>query len=201
MYSNFFAGRTDGFFVDVGANDPVRHNNTLFFEEQGWSGIAIDPLPGMEERWRRSARKARFFPVAASNTRGTCTLEVVHGKKDWQTMLSGIRGSRRPSGEYDAQEVTVRAECVRDILSAEGIGVVDYLSIDVEGHELSVLEGIDFQHVEFRVITIENNAGGSHRFGDPRIRQLLKSEGFRYYARIEGLDDIYVNNRKRWRDE
>ena len=35
----------DGFYIDVGANDPVEHSVTKAFYDAGWRGISIEPLP------------------------------------------------------------------------------------------------------------------------------------------------------------
>src|SRR4030066_382437 len=37
-----------GFYVDVGAHDPVRFSTTLHFYLNGWNGINIDPAPGFK---------------------------------------------------------------------------------------------------------------------------------------------------------
>lgn len=192
LSSTFFSQKKDGFFVDVGANQPELHNNTLFFEEKGWRGIALDPIPGMEDEWRLRNRKARFFPVAASDKVGTETFKLVTPKRGWENMLSGLKKDLKPMGDdREAEELTVTTMPLRDIFSRENIAHVDYLSIDVEGHELAVLKGIDFDRVRIEVVTVENNAAPHAKFGDPRIRRLMKENGFALYARILGMDDIY----------
>ena len=40
-----------GFYIDVGAHDPVRFSNTFYFYRNGWSGINIDPLPGCMKKF------------------------------------------------------------------------------------------------------------------------------------------------------
>ncbi|KAB7887414.1 hypothetical protein [Poseidonibacter ostreae] len=46
-YIVFFKNKKDGFFCDIGGNHPLKINNTLYFEELGWMGIAFEPLPHM----------------------------------------------------------------------------------------------------------------------------------------------------------
>lgn len=58
-----FCGKENGFFLDIGANDPIIGNNTYFFEKnRNWTGIAFEPLPKMREKWVKQ-RKARQFPI------------------------------------------------------------------------------------------------------------------------------------------
>lgn len=51
-----FPHKKDGFFVDVGANHPLEINNTLFFERQGWTGMAFEPQAELCDLWK-SLRK------------------------------------------------------------------------------------------------------------------------------------------------
>ena len=41
VYENFFQGKTDGYFVDIGAHDGTTFSNSRFFEELGWTGVCV----------------------------------------------------------------------------------------------------------------------------------------------------------------
>ena len=43
MLARVFAGRRTGFYVDVGAADPVNLSVTKWFYDLGWSGLNIEP--------------------------------------------------------------------------------------------------------------------------------------------------------------
>ena len=40
-----FASKPEGFYVDVGAGDPVQHSVTKLFYDAGWNGINVEPGP------------------------------------------------------------------------------------------------------------------------------------------------------------
>jgi hypothetical protein len=67
------------------------------------------------------------------------------------------------------------------------------MSIDVEGHELNVLKGIDFNKVRINVLTIENNPSYCSIYGDKNIRQIMFNSNYILWGRIIGLDDIYIH--------
>ena len=67
------------------------------------------------------------------------------------------------------------------------------MSIDVEGHELNVLKGIDFNKVKINILTIENNPPENPIFGDENIRRVMFENNYILWGRIIGLDDIYVH--------
>ena len=76
VYENFFKDKKDGFFCDIGGNRPLKINNTLYFEELGWEGVAFEPLPNMGELWKKH-RRAKLFPVALSDSEGEVDFTVV----------------------------------------------------------------------------------------------------------------------------
>ena len=67
------------------------------------------------------------------------------------------------------------------------------MSIDVEGHELNVLKGIDFEKVRINILTIENNPPENSIYGDDNIRKIMFDNNYILWGRIVGLDDIYIH--------
>lgn len=192
VYENFFKGKKDGFFCDIGGNHPLKINNTLYFEELGWSGIAFEPLPHMAKLWAEH-RRAKLFPFALSDRKGEVIFTVVKDTTGWEDMLSFVKETRNVDYGYETEEIQVKTKVFKDILEEENIKHIDYLSLDVEGHELNVLKGIDFNKVRINVLTIENNPPSCVIYGDENIRKLMFENNFVLWGRCIGLDDIYVN--------
>lgn len=192
VYENFFKGKIDGVFCDIGGNHPLKINNTLYFEELGWSGIAFEPLPYMANLWAEN-RKAKFFPFALSNTDGKVMFKIVKNTTGWEDMLSFVKDTRDVEYGYEMEEIQVQTRIFKDIIEKENITNIDYLSLDVEGHELNVLKGIDFKKVKINVLTIENNPSCCVVYGDENIRKIMFKNDFVLWGRIIGLDDIYVH--------
>lgn len=192
VYEEFFKNKKDGFFCDIGGNHPLKINNTLYFEELGWNGIAFEPLPYMAKLWAEH-RKAKLFPFALSDTEGDVIFSIVKDNTGWEDMLSFVKETRNIEYEYEVEDIKVKTKIFKDIIESEKIEKIDYLSLDVEGHELNVLKGIDFNKVRINVLTIENNPPEEPWYGDENIRNILFKNNFILWGRIIGLDDIYVN--------
>jgi FkbM family methyltransferase len=192
VYENFFKDKENGFFCDIGGNHPLKINNTLYFEEIGWSGIAFEPLPHMANLWAEH-RKAKLFPFALSDSEGEVIFTVVKDATGWEDMLSFVKETRDVEYGYETEEIQVQTKLFKDVLEKEHITHVDYLSIDVEGHELNVLKGIDFNKVRINVLTIENNSSCCPIYGDENIRNIMFKNNFVLWGRMIGLDDIYVH--------
>lgn len=125
-----------GYFVDVGAHDGIVHSNTYALEQMGWDGVCIEPN-GEAFMALSENRKCFAWPVIAS-------AEIA------SLPFDGVR-----VGSGDRNVIAAPLSYVLD--SRDAPPVIDYLSIDVEGHELQVLAGMDFDRWYVRLITIEHN--------------------------------------------
>ena len=183
-----------GVFVDIGANDGVTFSNTLWLERQlGWTGLAIEPNPDVFARLTAN-RRCTVINACVSGTTGRQQFQAVAG---YGEMLSGLidnydpRHQERINEELREKGGTIQqfeVDCytLSDILSNNGIESVDYLSIDVEGAELSILQSIDLHRYRIRVIGVENN------YQDYRIPQLLTHNGYAFHSVVG--DEFYIRN-------
>ena len=147
----------------------------------------------MSTLWEKE-RKAKFFPFAATDTEEKLKFSITSGEAGWEDTLSFVTDSlSHELGNVKIKEITVFGRPMKDVFSENNITHIDYMSMDVEGHEIYALKGIDFDKVRINIITLENNLSKFARYGDPVIQKYLKSKGFKLYARIRGLDDIYVH--------
>ena len=67
------------------------------------------------------------------------------------------------------------------------------MSIDIEGHEMEAIQGIDSNAVRINVLTIENIPDFNRNYGDPTLQDFMKKSVYKLYARIFDSDDIYVH--------
>ncbi len=181
----------ENWLVDVGANHPIEYSNTFLFEKYfGCKTIAIEPLQEFESTWNIERPQAEFISLALGSTRGETQINVpING----DTMFSNVSGGVNKNihvGGYESR--VVKVDTLTNILKKRGIFDVLLLSIDVEGYEIEVLKGIDFDKISFRVIVCENNSDGM--LGDNSIRDYIISQGYIYYARLGWNDDLFINH-------
>src|SRR5579872_2937961 len=166
LHENVFKGFRNGMFVDVGAHDGKSLNNTLFFEETlGWRGINIEPLRYVYEQLVNNRPNCVNVNVAVDSKDGHADFYANDG---YSEMLSGLvshyhqHHASRLKNELEVHgglsNVTqVRTRQLSSILQEHKIDHVHYLSVDVEGAELAVLQSIDFSKVFIDCIEFECN--------------------------------------------
>ncbi len=132
----FFEQRSDGFFMEVGANDPVKFSQTWLLERLGWTGLLVEPLADRCARLRTARPRSRVHQVAvgAPAQRGQLELQVPP-----DDMFASL--SPRDKAPTAVKTQTVQVKTLDEVLASEGDPAVDFISIDVEGLELEVLQG------------------------------------------------------------
>lgn len=184
----FFAGVQQGYFVEVGANHPIHGSQTFDLEQRGWTGVLVEPQPALAEDLRRH-RSAKVFAAACSSRRNAGTRMTLHlagGHSSFDPKLN--LAEVKPHGT-----VAVRARTLNEILNEAGASRIDFISIDVEGHELDVLDGFDLARWKPRLILIEDLLLHLrlHRYLSRRSYRLLRRTGINnWYVPADALPQL-----------
>jgi FkbM family methyltransferase len=144
-----------GCYVDVGAHHPTSLSNTMALYKRGWSGINIDPNPELFHSFNINRTRDVNLNVGISSNTGSleyymfeCSLlnTLDKDKADVWTKHSKL---------VDVREVpcTTLELVLREYLPVDV--EIDLLSVDVEGHELSVLKSNDWTTHRPRLVVVE----------------------------------------------
>jgi len=155
MLARAFRGEK-GFYIDVGANDPDIDNVTRVFYERGWSGINIEPLVANMKALRKKRTRDINLEIAVGEKEGSITFYEVGKWHGYSTTDPAIVEQHRKDGlEVIEHKVPVRK--LSDVLDEHAKGkTIDFLKIDVEGTERSVLRGLDLRRHRPKVILLES---------------------------------------------
>jgi FkbM family methyltransferase len=184
LKEEFFRDTPRGFFVDVGAFEPIETSQSWALEQRGWDGVVIEPQPEIAQRLRLERRVAVYAVACSSraNAGKTMALHVFGG------MHASLQDDYYIGGFKDRELTTVEVpvKTVDEILHEIGAPApIDFVSIDVEYHELEVLDGFDIQRWQPRLILIEDVVA------DLQIHRYLRRRGFKWIRRT-GLNSWYV---------
>jgi FkbM family methyltransferase len=196
LLAEMFSSTRKGLCVEVGANDGINDSNTYYFEQIGWDCVLVEPNPELCTAIRKD-RRSRLFECAASATDGSATLYIAEGAERAHA-VSGLgaeeQAVRRISDfGFAARPLRVPTRRLDDILEEAGISrSPDFITIDVEGHELEVLKGFSIERWKPLVIIAEDNS----QFADDTVSRYLRDFGYEPFRRT-GVNNWYANKSER----
>lgn len=187
LLTKIFTKDAPGTFVEIGANHPIKNNNSFAFEKAGWTGWAFDPLSNFQEQWK-SQRKTPFFNAAISDEAGTRRFVEFKGHGGWEHQLSGFAGSVRDEDLKVHSHKTYEINCYPLYHFIPNVTHIDLALIDVEGAELFVIAGLGLKKIRIDWILVENVMILG---GDEKVRKCLAEYGYVFRARIASTDDLF----------
>jgi hypothetical protein len=174
--------KKDGFFIELGACDGLFLSNTLFFErELGWNGLCIEPNDMYFEKLKKN-RKCLVSHELISSVSGT--------EADFSICEAASGIADEDSGPFTTKQNIVKkvTKTLGEVLeSVQAPTIIDYLSLDVEGHEYSILSTFPFDKYKFRCITVEHNEPHVGPKQQMLIRGILEKNGYKF---VKGNDDV-----------
>ena len=154
VIGNIFRDKDRGLYIDVGCQHPIKNNNTYILNKKGWKGINIDLDKDNIDLFNISRPNDENINIAISNKISEVELFFYHKK-------SPINTIDKKTSNYQQAKVTeikkVNTNTLYNVISKTKYknSKFDFLSVDVEGHELQVLEGFDFNLYSPDVIVVE----------------------------------------------
>lgn len=178
-----------GYFVEFGATNGVTLSNSYLLEKSfGWNGILAEPARcwhaelranrncKIETRcvWDKSGESLEFNEVSAGEL---STINSFSGS-------DGHSHDRQKGKVYEVETISLN-----EMLEKHGAPQeIDYLSVDTEGSELTILNSFDFSKYDIRIITVEHNFTGLRE----KIHDLLRQKGYkRMLEKFSNWDDWY----------
>lgn len=144
-----------GFYIDVGANDPVRESVTKILYDKGWHGINVEPSPYWYERLVADRHRDVNIHAAASDGEGSVTL-FDDRQGGLGTSIEEYANRHRSLRNLEMIPVTVPTLSLTSICEQEAVpDTIHFLKIDVEGFEERVIRGMDFTRFRPWILCIE----------------------------------------------
>jgi FkbM family methyltransferase len=154
----------NGFFVEAGGNDGLSQSNTYWFERfRGWRGILVEAVPHQARLCRENRPRAQVVNAALVADSRTRTVKIkaanlmafIPGTRSAEEEAAHLRSAAEVQRLAEIPEIEVPATTLSAILEACGNPRVDLFSLDVEGYEIPVLQGMDLERHRPRLILVE----------------------------------------------
>ena len=194
----------DGFFIEAGANDGLSQSNTALYEfDYGWKGLLVEPnfKKYLDCKKIRKNSIVENYALVSSNY----TQKTIKGDFNNQDYENSLMAMVIDDGDYqddillycknekikNNQIVEVPAITINDLLDKHKISKIDFFSLDVEGYEMSVLNGMDFSNVRPKYFLIETANRPEYQ---KIVRQYMKDENYLFVKQLSGNDDLFLDN-------
>ncbi len=192
-----------GFFVDIGAYHPVLHSNTYLFYRENWNGINIDARPGSMLEFEKKRPKdinlelgvglisenKTFYQVKIQATMNSFSKENI--------LLNGISENDISTSELKID--TLSTILLKHLPKGKKI---DFLSVDVEGFDMEVLQSNDWNKFVPSVIIVEIACKKLSELIEHPISKYLEVHGYELVAKNIILSSVgsvfYVHNTLRY---
>jgi FkbM family methyltransferase len=186
-YLNEIFKKTKGFCLEIGGFDGISGSTTYFFEKLGWDCVIVEPIPSLYQKILTN-RKCIVLNCAISDNNGETDFYVVEGVEVLSSLSPDEQRIRREKGG-ELKKIKVETRTLDNILEKIDLGKIDFMSIDVEGHELAVLKGFSIKKFNPKILLIENNFVGA---GDNDVEKYLKKFDFLKF-KITGCNEWYTH--------
>ena len=181
-----------GFWVDCGAGHPKYNSVTMLFSQLGWTGINIEPLAGefmLLSQDRPQDENIQCLLGAQGGT-GTIYAGPIQNRGSSTSDPSLVERYEKEFGQSFSQtEVSVRR--LDEILRQRQRPPIDFLKIDVEGAEETVLQGINLVEFRPRILVIEATKPNSDELSHEPWEHYVLDSGY-VCALFDGLNRFYV---------
>lgn len=176
-----------GFYVDVGCYNPIVYSNTFKFYLKGWSGINIDANPLVCKEFEETRLRDTIVNTAISEEQKEVNYYVFGATEGVNTIDEKLIDEWKK--HWDLTEVKkIQANTLSNVLQNKmpENQEIDLLTVDVEGHELSVLRSLDFDKYRPKVIVLEIHDFDLMNPMENEIIQFLDRQNyqFKFYATI-----------------
>ena len=168
-----FINYKNGFYVDCGANDGVNQSTTWYFEKHlNWRGLLIEPIPIVFNELKKNRHKDNHFINCALTEQNYNQnfIEFYYNTKD--TLTGAVRNSK------NNLRIDVKASTFNQIINQINYhDKIDFFSLDVEGNEFNVLDGVNFNKHNIEYILIETD-------NFIKLKKFLETKNYQFLKRL-----------------
>ena len=185
-----------GKYLDLGCYHPTRHSNTHILYQSGWTGINIDLNPLTIELFNFMRPKDFNYNIGISNSEEEKELYFINEFNTQNTLDKNQLNFLKNHHNIKDREILktkLNTKKLETILLDNNFHNIDFFNIDIEGHELEVIESIDFDKFKFKYICIEmiqHNEISVNR--SKKINDILNNNDFIIVKKFE-FNYIYKN--------
>lgn len=182
-----FENQKQGYYVDVGAHDPVRFSNTCHFYKMGWNGINIDASPSVIEKFNAKRKRDINLAIGTGNINGKMKFYIFDEQALNTFDKNRVEFLEQTTNYHHVDEKEIEIKRLEDIFIEylPQNQIIDFVDIDVEGLDFQVLQSNDWGKFRPRVVLVEGDATKSIiELMETEIVRFMLNQGYSFYSRL-----------------
>jgi len=185
ILSRIFGESETGFYVDIGAHHPQRFSNTMVFYQKGWRGINIDALPGSMDFFNKERPGDINLETAISDKEVELTFHIFNDEALSTFSKELAQQYQQKEEHFVVSEKKITARKLGTILHEHlpAGKKIDFMSIDVEGHEMNVLKSNNWDVYKPEVVLVECFDFDLISFPESELNRFMEGIGYHFFAK------------------
>jgi len=196
----------NGIFIEAGANDGISQSNTYLFEKYfGWTGLLVEPNPIKFNECinnRPNSIVENFALVSFNYNKETIVGDF--NQENWGESLSGcvqdsgdwtddsLEHERNLKMVHNANNmIEVQVTTINSLLKKHNFSNIDFFSLDVEGYEISVLGGLNFEEFRPKYMLIETTSDNNRK---KIMNTFMNKRNYKLVTELSFNDCLYVDS-------
>lgn len=148
-----FKNKNNGFYLDVGSQHPISNNNTYLLFKRGWSGINIDLDKKNIDLFNTARPNDINLNLAISSDVAEKKLYFYHDKSPINTLDKVVSDFQAATVKEIKTIKTTTLDITLQSLKLDN--QIDYMNLDIEGHEIEIFKAFDLSLYKPSVISVE----------------------------------------------
>ena len=173
-------------YLDIGANEPIRLNNTYNLYLRGYSGVLVEPNADLCTNLKNTRSRDKVLNFGISNNNEAEADYYMFGANNsvYNTFSKESAVITENEGIPIKKIIKVQLKDINDVISENFSGSPTILSLDVEGLDEVILRKLDFDKYQPLLICVEtvNFSLKNEVFKINSILDFLTSKGYFIYA-------------------
>jgi FkbM family methyltransferase len=166
-----FFGDHQGLVVEIGAADGIDNSNSYELVKRGWSALLVEPHPQYVHSLRFLYGENPLIHIS------DVAISDYSGKRSFC-----LNGQCSSLVNFPRQPAIIEVDCItlNELFERHNITKVDFLSVDVEGHDLAVLDSLTWQKYMIDLVCVE------HSMPKEQLDKFMLARGYVLYDRNVG---------------
>ena len=172
--------KNKGIYIDVGCHHPFLNNHSYLLYKSGWEGINIDIDYNSIDMFNFFRKSDVNIQTAVTDHKGEVDLFFYHNRAAKNTISKEF-------GSDAKEQKKINSDTLNNIIENSKFknSKIDFVSIDVEGNEMNVLNGFNLKKYKPKLILLEFILPNKKEFYEKDINEITNSEVYKFLIKNE----------------